>query len=99
MSSQTTNFTQLTQVRVAIPAANTWVPLIIPTGAHDAIVSLEDSTAKLRVSADSGIDPATEGLPIAIGFFLLRGTCVKPITIYVASSVEPTHGIALFTVG
>ncbi len=89
-------FRRLDQARAVIAAPNVWVALVIPIGAVDALVQVEDPTVPFRVSATNTLNPATEGNHVpAGGGITIAGAATEPFTIYV-SATAPTVAIGLY---
>lgn len=90
-----TPFASLGEVRVAVPAA-TWTALVIPVGAQDALISLDDIAASFRVSSVNTLNVVGEGNYVApTNAILLRGVTTEPVTIYINPD-SPTTVQALF---
>lgn len=66
-----------------------WTAINIPAGAIDATISLEDSTASFRVTADNTFG-LTEGVFVsASGYYTFPGVCAgSPVVVYVNPSVN-----------
>ena len=93
------NYRGYSQTRTTIGAPNTWVAITIPVGARNALISLEDSTAVMRVSSVNSIAAASAGAPVlAGGSYQMEGTNVGTVTVYVASD-KATVAIVQFTTG
>lgn len=65
-----------------------WTGITIPAGAIDATISLEDSLATFRVTANNTFGLA-EGVYIAAtGYYTFPGVCADGVTVYVNPSVN-----------
>jgi hypothetical protein len=81
----------LQQSRTAIGAPNTWVAVTIPAGAIGANISLELSTATMRVSSVNTLAAATQGQFIsAAGQYHFDGQSTTAVVVYVAASAATT---------
>jgi hypothetical protein len=84
------------QIRTPIAAPDTWVALVIPVGAKDALLASEDPTVELRVSSVDSIAAASEGVPVApAGAVIFKGTAAAAVTVYVAAK-QATTAILFF---
>ena len=80
-----TSYRQFTTTRTAVNAG-AWNPVIIPAGALDGTITLEDATATFRVTANNTFGLA-EGVPVsAAGSYIFPGTASTNITVYVNPS-------------
>jgi len=85
----------LSQVRVAV-AAGAWTALVVPIGAKDALISIDDITASFRASSVNTLNVAGEGTYVApTNALLLQGVCTEPVTVYINPSA-PTTVQAIF---
>jgi len=90
-------FNQIIQERTEIAAPNTWVAITIPVGARFPILGVEDGTATFRISYDNTLDPATEGIFVAVGgFYSFEGVNSVELTVYI-SCVSITNAILQYT--
>ena len=65
-----------------------WTAITLPAGAIDATISLEDSTASFRVTANNTFGLA-EGVYVApTGYYTFPGVCAQAVTVYVNPSVN-----------
>ncbi len=91
------DFSAYRQSRTTIVAINTWVAVVIPTGARNALIMLEDSTAVMRVSQDNAIAAASQGAVVAAGGnYTFEGAAVDSVTVYVASD-KATVAVCQYT--
>ena len=75
------------QQRTEITSANTWTPVVIPIGAYDFILQLEDATATFRISVDNSINPTSNGLFVdQTGMYSHDGVNTAALTLYVSAS-------------
>lgn len=80
-----TSYRQFTTTRTAVNAG-AWNPVIIPAGALDGTITLEDATATFRVAANNTFGLA-EGVPVsATGSYIFPGTASTDITVYINPS-------------
>ena len=79
------SYRQFTTTRTTVNAG-AWNPVIIPAGALDGTITLEDNTATFRVTADNTIGLA-QGVPVAAtGSYTFPGVAATAITVYVNPS-------------
>jgi hypothetical protein len=85
------------QERVSIPVENTWVELVVPVAARNALIGIESPTATFRVSYVNTINPETEGTIIfSGGYYYMEGVNSIELKIYISAS-EPTNIIMQYT--
>ena len=95
----TSTFADYTQTRTVIGGINSWVAVVLPVGARNALLMLEDQTAVMRVSEVNTVAAASQGsVVLAGGSYQFEGTSVAAITFYVASD-KATTAILQYTSG
>jgi hypothetical protein len=79
------SYRQFTTTRTPVNAG-AWNPVLLPAGALDGTITLEDATATFRVSANNTFGLA-EGVPVsAAGSYIFPGVAATAITVYVNPS-------------
>lgn len=94
MSVNPDNFTSFTTTLTAVAMTPSWTAVIIPAGAIDPSISLQDATATFRVSS-SATGGATDGVYLpATGAYVFPGGCTKPVTVYICPSAATNAVLA-----
>jgi len=79
------SYRQFTTTRTPVNAG-AWNAVLLPAGALDGTITLEDATATFRVTADNTIGLA-QGVPVsAAGSYIFPGVAATAITVYVNPS-------------
>ena len=84
-------FNEIFQTRTAVPDPNVWVAVVIPVGARNPLIGVEEGTATFRISYNNSLNASTQCTFIAAGgFYCFEGLTSVEITIYLSASATTT---------